>query len=103
MAAQVNHNWDQFEDQLKLQYNEMAERSIKLNLILKAVKKQEIECQYSGTELMNVFSKKLESQGQNAKEFIEKASKSGTLEQFLNTMQAEMTLGWIVNSCKVEE
>lgn len=105
LAHNSKLNWEVMPDEDKLKYMEMAEKNVKLSLILDKIRENEPLAQLSDNEVMDIIKQNLaKSKTQHSVEdSIKEMNKSGFLSVLFSRLKDEHTLDYIVKLTKVVE
>lgn len=106
--AQINANnagqkWEEIADSEKEKHIEMAEKSIKLSLILQKVRDNEPDAQLSDEEVFDLARKNISKYSQDPEKVLAEIYKNGHLPLLFNRIKDEYTLDFIQKTSKIIE
>jgi FKBP-type peptidyl-prolyl cis-trans isomerase (trigger factor) len=104
LAHQSKLDWNDVLDVDKEKFLEMAEKNVRLSLILDRIREVEPDAQLSDNEVLEMLRKHMQSSSQPiTNEILEEMNKSGYLQILFSKIRDEYTLDFIVNNSKVIE
>jgi trigger factor len=102
MAKAQNKEWESLSSEEILELNKNSEKEIRLSLILDSIRESEPEAVFSEMELIQHLKNNLEQQGYTDPDnLIQKLHKNGSLFGHLASLKDEVTIQWVVNTCKI--
>lgn len=105
LAAQAKLDWDQVSDIDRERFLEVAEKNVKLSLILDKIREDEIEAQLSDQEIFQVVKQNLAQTKVNKPidEIIQEMNRTGYLQIIFSRIRDEYTMDFVIKSIKVVE
>lgn len=103
LVQRNNINLSEATDELKAELNTKAKDSIKFALILDSIRKELPEADLSDEEVINLIKNRVNAQGNNPDEFLQKAHKDGTLLGLVASLRNEVTLQYLIDNAKIVE
>lgn len=96
-------NWDEMEDFRREQYLGIAERSVRLTLVLNKIREEEPNAQLTEEETLATLKQGLAKQVSDVDEAMKALYKNGQLPSLYNRVKDEYALEFIRGTCKIVE
>lgn len=90
-------------DDLKEEFTKKATESIRLTLVLDAIKEQEPEAVLSDNEAYQILAGKIQVQGNDPKKMLDQAQKNGMLFGMIASLKNDFVLEWLASKVKIVE
>lgn len=108
MEAQINvrnagHDWETIQDEEKEKFVDMAEKSIKLSLILQKIRDNEPDATLSDEETFSVAKQNISQFSQEPEKVFAEMMKNGHIYILLNRIRDQYALEFIQKTCKFIE
>ena len=107
LASDVNEkvDWDKLQDVDRSRFVEMAERNVKLSLILDRIRENEPEAQVSDQEVFEIIKQNIahSQMPQSPDEIIKKMNETGYLQILFSRIKDEYALDFIAKTVKFVE
>lgn len=105
LVNQAHMNWETLSDADKEQYLQMAEKNVKLSLVLDKIREIHPEAQLSDQEVFETLKNNLKKTKvtQNIDEVIQQMNKSGYLQILFSRIRDEYTMDFVNKTVKVIE
>ena len=106
-AKFIAHNskmeWDTLQDVDKMQYSTMAEKNVRLALILDRIRDFEPESVLTDQEIFTIIRDNIAKSGKDVDETIKEISKNGYLQVLASRIKDEHTLNFVCMNVKFKE
>lgn len=102
-ARNAGAKWEEIPDEQKLKHIDMAEKSVKLSLILQKIRDKEPEAQLTDEEVFGLAKENIAKYSQEPDKVIQEIYKNGHLSLLFNRMRDEYTLNFILKNSKIVE
>lgn len=102
-AQNAKQDWDTISDQEKEKFIDMAEKSIKLSLILQKVRENEPDAQLTDEEVFTHAKENIAKFSPDPDKVMQDIFKNGHLPVLFNRIKDEYTLNFIEKTCKFVE
>lgn len=102
-ARNAGQDWEAISDQDKEKHIDMAEKSIRLSLVLQKIRDNEPDAQLTDEEVFELAKKNIAKYSPDPDKVIGEIYKNGHLPLLFNRIRDEHTLGFIQKTCKIIE
>lgn len=102
-ARNAGQDWDSISDEQKEKFIDMAEKSVKLSLVLIKIRESEPDAQLSDEEVFELAKKNLAKYSPDPDKVLQEIYKNGHLPLFFNRIRDEHTLSFIQKTCNIIE
>jgi trigger factor len=102
-ALQNGVMWEKLEESRKEAVTKIAERSVRLSLILDSIREEEPDSVLNDTEAQNGLMQRAVAQGQDPEKFLVEAKKNGSLFGMVSALRDEFSLQWVINQSTIKE
>lgn len=100
LVANLKKNWDSLTDLDKESFLKLAEKNVKLALILDRIRETEPEAQLSDQEVIDLIKQNIAKSNNNSDEVLQNMNKSGYLPVLVARLRDEFTLDFILKTVK---
>lgn len=102
-AKNAGHEWDKISDEDRAGHIDIAEKSIKLSLILQKIRDIEPDAQLTDEEVFESAKQNIAKYSQDPEKVMGEIFNNGHLPLLFNRIRDEYALGFIEKTCKVVE
>lgn len=103
LAYSAGLQWDKVNDEDKNSYLALAEKNVKLALVLDKIRGEEIETQLSDHEVLDMIKTTLSKTSTDPDESLKKMNQNGYLNILVNRIRDEYVLDFIFKNSKIVE
>lgn len=101
LSANSQKNWETLSDEDRQSFISMAEKNVKLSLILDRIRENEPEAQLSDQEIIETIKQNISKNHGNLDEVLQAMNKNGYLPVLIARMRDEYTLDFVLKTVKL--
>lgn len=103
LAIMNQVNLKDLSDDEREQFRKLAEQQVRLSLILDSIREKNPESVLSDIDAKTLLLNRAASNNKNPEEFLEEASKNGTLVGLISSLRDEYTIQWVIDQVTLVE